>query len=101
MEINKAHCSICLCDIEANEKKTILECNHTYHASCITEWRETHITCPVCRLEMPLTCCEKCNVWLNLPSLRCVLEVVCALFIPSVVISIIIILVVEMGKLRK
>ena len=94
------HCSICLCDIGKKEKKT-LACKHDYHASCITEWRETHITCPVCRVEMPLTCCEKCNVCINLPTIRCILEVVCALFIPSIIISIIIILVVEMGKLRK
>lgn len=96
-----SHCSICLCNIEDNEKKTILLCSHSYHASCITIWREKHITCPVCRVEMPLTCVEKCNVWLNLPSLRCILEVACVLFIPSIVISVIIILVVEMEKLHK
>lgn len=95
-----SHCSICISDIDVNEKK-ILACNHSYHASCITQWREKNISCPVCRVEMPLSCVEKCNVWLNLPSLRCILEVICVLFIPSVVISIIIIVVVEMEKLHK
>ena len=94
----KAHCSICLCDIGKKEKKTTLGCKHTYHASCITEWRETHITCPVCREEMPLTCCEKCNVCMALPSTRCILELVRVFSFPIGVLSIIIYFVVGSRK---
>lgn len=93
----KAHCSICLCDIGKKEKKT-LACKHDYHASCITEWRETHITCPVCREEMPLTCCEKCNVCMNLPNTRCFLELLRVFSFPVSVLIIIIYFVLYEGR---
>ena len=85
-----SHCSICLSDIEKRDKKNMLPCKHTYHASCIKEWRDTHITCPVCRVEMPLTCCEKCNVCLALPSTRCFLELLRVFLFPLSVLIVII-----------
>ena len=84
------HCSICLCDIAKKEKQRVLACKHTYHKACINEWRETHLSCPVCRVEMPLSCCEKCNVCMSLPSTKCVLELVRVFSFPIGVLSIII-----------
>ena len=38
-------CAICLEKIENEEKK--LQCKHSFHLSCITEWKNN--TCPLCR----------------------------------------------------
>ena len=83
------HCSICLCDIVKKEKKNILVCNHTFHDVCINEWREKHITCPICRIEIPLSCCEKCNVCINLPSSTCALELARVFMFPLIVLIIV------------
>lgn len=42
-------CSICF---EAIIDKYTLECHHTYDATCILEWWQTHTTCPLCRREI-------------------------------------------------
>ncbi|KAB2620768.1 RING-H2 finger protein ATL20-like [Pyrus ussuriensis x Pyrus communis] len=47
---NDNTCSICLSEYEAMEAlRTIPECNHYFHASCIDEWLKMNATCPVCR----------------------------------------------------
>ncbi|KAM1736579.1 hypothetical protein ACFX12_014922 [Malus domestica] len=47
---NDNMCSICLSEYEAKEVlRTIPECNHYFHASCIDEWLKMNATCPVCR----------------------------------------------------
>jgi hypothetical protein len=97
----KAHCSICLCDIGKKEKQNILVCKHIFHRACINEWRENHITCPVCRVEMPLSCCEKCNVCINLPSSRCILELARVFLFPLIVLIIIVCIVVKADKIRE
>jgi hypothetical protein len=30
-----------------------LQCNHYFHIDCITPWFKSHVTCPVCRSEIP------------------------------------------------
>lgn len=46
-------CSICLSDIEDNEKHT-LACGHAFHADCIKLWitKQTSVRCPLCRSQM-------------------------------------------------
>ena len=31
------------------QKVMVLQCNHEYHASCITPWLISHGTCPLCK----------------------------------------------------
>lgn len=50
-------CSICLETIE--DSCATLECGHTFHATCISNWfRSQHITCPECR-GVPSKCMSK------------------------------------------
>lgn len=43
-------CAICLGDYEAKETlRTIPDCNHFFHASCLDEWLRLKGTCPLCR----------------------------------------------------
>ncbi|KAL5722500.1 hypothetical protein ACHQM5_006015 [Ranunculus cassubicifolius] len=43
-------CSICLSEYQAKETlKTIPDCKHCFHATCIDEWLRKNITCPICR----------------------------------------------------
>ena len=95
--MDNPHCSICLSDIGKKET-AILLCKHTFHNACIKEWRETNITCPICRVEMPLTCCEKCNVCMSLPNTRCAFELIRVFSFPVSILIIIIYFVVHEGK---
>ena len=51
--INVISCGICLDDIHDN--KYVLNCQHAFHTSCITEWFQTQLSshralsCPYCR----------------------------------------------------
>lgn len=43
-------CPICLCEYQAKETlRTIPDCNHYFHASCIDQWLKLNATCPLCR----------------------------------------------------
>ncbi|KAK3228054.1 hypothetical protein Dsin_007916 [Dipteronia sinensis] len=43
-------CSICLCEYQPKEiLRTVPECNHYFHVSCIDGWLRLKATCPVCR----------------------------------------------------
>lgn len=43
-------CSVCLSDYQPKEiLKSIPECNHYFHATCIDEWLKLNGTCPLCR----------------------------------------------------
>ncbi|KAK1381664.1 Zinc finger, RING/FYVE/PHD-type [Heracleum sosnowskyi] len=43
-------CAICLSEYNPNDAlRTIPECNHYFHSSCIDEWLKRNATCPVCR----------------------------------------------------
>ncbi|KAJ6701853.1 RING-H2 FINGER PROTEIN ATL20-LIKE [Salix koriyanagi] len=43
-------CPICLSEYQAKDTlRTIPDCNHYFHASCIDEWLKMNATCPLCR----------------------------------------------------
>lgn len=50
-EDNPEDCSICFNEIDINEKKTILSCNHIFHTKCIDTWFGIKKNCPLCRKE--------------------------------------------------
>ncbi|XP_073488998.1 uncharacterized protein [Aquarana catesbeiana] len=42
-------CSVCLLEIEEEDKSSRLPCSHQFHNDCITRWMEQSRTCPLCR----------------------------------------------------
>ena len=43
-------CSVCLQEFEAGEAaRSLPECRHTFHMSCIDGWLCRHASCPLCR----------------------------------------------------
>ncbi|XP_063792928.1 RING finger protein 11-like [Pseudophryne corroboree] len=44
-------CVICLMEYEEGERVIVLPCSHRYHPTCISQWLETNLSCPVCRRE--------------------------------------------------
>ena len=42
-------CTICISEFKLDEKLTTLECGHTYHHACITEWYQKNQACPICK----------------------------------------------------
>ncbi|KAM7279691.1 hypothetical protein ACFE04_006825 [Oxalis oulophora] len=43
-------CPICLSEYQSKEiLRTIPECNHYFHSTCIDEWLRMNGTCPICR----------------------------------------------------
>jgi len=46
---NNQECSICLEEYSKNNKIMILNCNHTFHKSCLELWIKDNNTCPICR----------------------------------------------------
>jgi hypothetical protein len=42
-------CTICISEFTLDEKLTTLECDHTYHHACITEWYQKNQACPICK----------------------------------------------------
>ncbi|CAL9030382.1 unnamed protein product [Prunus brigantina] len=47
---NDNTCPICLGTYKPKETlRTISECNHYFHASCVDEWLKVSATCPLCR----------------------------------------------------
>ncbi|KAL4558269.1 hypothetical protein LXL04_036467 [Taraxacum kok-saghyz] len=46
-------CAICLGEYEDDEwVKTIPNCSHVFHVSCIDTWFQTHSSCPLCRSDI-------------------------------------------------
>ncbi|CAH1429596.1 unnamed protein product [Lactuca virosa] len=46
-------CSICLGEYEDDDwVKTIPNCSHVFHVSCIDTWFQTHSNCPLCRSDI-------------------------------------------------
>ena len=57
VEIELNDCPICLeqINIESLKLAYIVECNHTFHSSCLSAWlKEDKKTCPMCR-QSPIT----------------------------------------------
>ena len=46
-------CTVCHDDFAAGAEVVQLPCHHSFHERCITPWLEGHITCPVCRQQVP------------------------------------------------
>ena len=45
-------CSICISEYENGEAVLTLPCNHKFHASCIKQWLEQSVKCPLCNREV-------------------------------------------------
>ena len=48
-------CSICIGDLKVTRHTPKLDCGHQFHQHCLTKWKSTRSTCPMCRqiLELP------------------------------------------------
>jgi hypothetical protein len=46
------HCSICLCEYEADDALVQLPCGHVYHRECIDSWTANHQKCPLCNFDL-------------------------------------------------
>lgn len=44
-------CTICLCDLKAEDYQCKLTCSHVFHSVCIQQWLLLQKTCPVCRAQ--------------------------------------------------
>jgi hypothetical protein len=51
---NKDACAVCQSEFQKEEKVTTLDCDHTFHVSCIEEWGRYKAQCPMCRQEIPI-----------------------------------------------
>jgi len=45
----KDNCAICLSIFELGQKITDIECKHSFHTLCLSEWVKYKSDCPVCR----------------------------------------------------
>ncbi|VVB00379.1 unnamed protein product [Arabis nemorensis] len=53
-EDRSRECAICLSGYVANEECRVFPvCRHMYHAICIDAWLQNHLTCPICRKDLP------------------------------------------------
>lgn len=52
-EISK-ECAVCLEKIKEDDIITTIDCAHTFHYSCITEWGKYKQECPLCRTRIPI-----------------------------------------------
>jgi hypothetical protein len=42
-------CSICLDDMKATDKRSLLKCKHVFHHACLLSWTKRNKTCPIDR----------------------------------------------------
>ncbi|KAF3783356.1 E3 ubiquitin-protein ligase [Nymphaea thermarum] len=54
VEDEEARCAVCLEGFGVDGEARETPCSHRYHNNCIIKWLEKHITCPVCRFQMPV-----------------------------------------------
>ena len=52
IETEEPDCSICLGSFKSAKSVSTIECNHSYHNSCIVDWLQYHDTCPLCRKDL-------------------------------------------------
>ncbi|KAF3441769.1 hypothetical protein FNV43_RR15684 [Rhamnella rubrinervis] len=51
--VDQSECVICLGELEDGDKvRSLPNCRHAFHISCIDEWFCAHTNCPVCRSPM-------------------------------------------------
>ncbi|KAI3907432.1 hypothetical protein MKX01_036349 [Papaver californicum] len=62
-------CSICLQNIDTaggggggDGDARVLNCSHTFHSRCISEWRKRKTNCPLCRHDMEKEHEQRCTV---------------------------------------
>ena len=49
-------CSICCEEYTVNEyKRTLDDCDHTFHKRCCDKWIRVNMTCPICRTDYTLS----------------------------------------------
>jgi len=52
-ESTTGNCPICCCDFELGEKIKTLNCTHSFHVNCVTEWLTNHSqSCPLCNAKV-------------------------------------------------
>lgn len=44
-----AKCMVCLCQYEMGEDVRTLPCFHRFHVSCVDEWLNRSVLCPLCK----------------------------------------------------
>ena len=75
MEEHK-ECSICLEPIEENkEVKKLINCNHSFHKSCINTWSYNNNTCPLCRKHIISLFIGSANFFISILKKKFILEV--------------------------
>lgn len=47
-------CAVCLEKIKEGDMVSTIDCAHTFHYSCITEWGKYKQECPLCRTPIPI-----------------------------------------------
>lgn len=46
-------CTICMEELESDERAKQAPCGHVFHSKCISRWLSLHNSCPLCRLTIP------------------------------------------------
>ncbi|KAM7258299.1 hypothetical protein ACFE04_014040 [Oxalis oulophora] len=54
MEIDSVapQCAVCLTDFVDDDLVRLIKCNHGFHRDYIDPWLVSHVTCPICRLNL-------------------------------------------------
>lgn len=47
-------CAVCLEKVKEGDILTTIDCAHSFHYSCITEWGKYKQECPLCRTRIPI-----------------------------------------------